>query len=165
MNLFFLCLVIHGPDHPGTKIDVWWDPWLKNWKFCGKESRRTIVTRNRSSTWEPRFLWSIHDFMAYGIFAGWSCHGILTCLICVEDTLCFRLKFGGKICRCRCNGRQTRRRTSSPRTAAAETPAFCRVLDRKTRCSPSYKLSSHIELWKSEVFCKQSSRFPKLSLL
>jgi hypothetical protein len=44
------------------------------------------------------FLWSIHDFMAYGIFARWSCHGILTCPICVEDTLCFRLKFGGKIC-------------------------------------------------------------------
>jgi hypothetical protein len=42
------------------------------------------------------FLWSIHDFMA--IFARWSCHGILTCPICVEDTLCFRLKFGGKIC-------------------------------------------------------------------
>jgi hypothetical protein len=36
--------------------------------------------------------------MAYGIFAGWSCHRILTCSICVEDTLCFRLKFGGKIC-------------------------------------------------------------------
>jgi hypothetical protein len=36
--------------------------------------------------------------MVYGIFAGWSCHGILTCPICGEDTLCFRIKFGGKIC-------------------------------------------------------------------
>jgi hypothetical protein len=36
--------------------------------------------------------------MAYGIFVGWSCRGILTCLICTEDTLCFRLKFSGKIC-------------------------------------------------------------------
>jgi hypothetical protein len=43
-------------------------------------------------------LWSIHDFMAYGIFIGWSCHVILTCLVCVEGTLCFRLKFGRKIC-------------------------------------------------------------------
>jgi hypothetical protein len=37
-------------------------------------------------------------FYAYGIVAGWSCHGILTCPICVEDILCFPLKFGGKIC-------------------------------------------------------------------
>jgi hypothetical protein len=36
--------------------------------------------------------------MAYGIFAGWRCHGIMTCPICAEDTLCFLLKFGGKIC-------------------------------------------------------------------
>jgi hypothetical protein len=36
--------------------------------------------------------------MAYGIFAGWSCHGILTCPICAIYTLCFRLKFSGKIC-------------------------------------------------------------------
>jgi hypothetical protein len=35
------------------------------------------------------YLWSIHDFMAYGIFVGSSCHGILTCPIGVEDTLCF----------------------------------------------------------------------------
>jgi hypothetical protein len=44
------------------------------------------------------FLWSIDDFMDFVIFAGWSCHGIMTCLICAEDTLCFQLKFGGKIC-------------------------------------------------------------------
>jgi hypothetical protein len=41
--------------------------------------------------------------MAYGIFAGLSWHGILTCLICAEDTLCFRLKFGGKICYFNCH--------------------------------------------------------------
>ena len=36
--------------------------------------------------------------MAYGIFAGWSCHGTLTCPICGKNTDCFRLEFGGKIC-------------------------------------------------------------------
>jgi hypothetical protein len=44
------------------------------------------------------YLWSIHDFMAYSLFARWSYHGILTCPICGKDTNCFRLKFGGKIC-------------------------------------------------------------------
>jgi hypothetical protein len=43
--------------------------------------------------------------MAYGIFAGWSCHGLLTCLICGKDTDCFRLEFGGKICYFDCHRR------------------------------------------------------------
>jgi hypothetical protein len=43
------------------------------------------------------YLWSVHDFRAYIIFSGWRCNGILTCLICLKDTTCFRLKFGGKI--------------------------------------------------------------------
>ena len=43
------------------------------------------------------YLWSIHDFMAYGIFSGWSVHGRLTCPICGNETDCFRLDFGGKI--------------------------------------------------------------------
>jgi hypothetical protein len=29
--------------------------------------------------------------MAYVIFVEWSCHGILTCLICVKETDCFYL--------------------------------------------------------------------------
>jgi hypothetical protein len=42
-------------------------------------------------------LWSIHDFKAYYIFAGWSIHRELTCLICGSDTDCFHLTHGGKI--------------------------------------------------------------------
>jgi hypothetical protein len=43
------------------------------------------------------YLWSVHDFKAYNIFAGWSIHGELTCLICSLNTDCFRLTHGGKI--------------------------------------------------------------------
>jgi hypothetical protein len=43
------------------------------------------------------YLWSVHDFKAYNIFAGWSIHGELTCPICGSDTDCFRLTHGGKI--------------------------------------------------------------------
>jgi hypothetical protein len=42
------------------------------------------------------YLWSVHDFKAYTIFAGWSIHGELTCPICRLDTDCFRLMHGGK---------------------------------------------------------------------
>jgi hypothetical protein len=43
------------------------------------------------------YLWSVHDFKAYDIFAGCRVHGELTCLICGLDTNCFRLMHEGKI--------------------------------------------------------------------
>jgi hypothetical protein len=43
------------------------------------------------------YLWSIHNFMAYSIFAGWSIYVRLTCSICGSDTDCLRLTAGGKI--------------------------------------------------------------------
>jgi hypothetical protein len=43
------------------------------------------------------YLWLVHDFRMYNTFSRWSCNGILTCLICMKDTSCFRLKFNGKI--------------------------------------------------------------------
>jgi hypothetical protein len=51
------------------------------------------------------FLWSIHDFPAYGMFSGWSTHGHLCCLICMGDTDAFRLKYGGKFCFFDCHHR------------------------------------------------------------
>jgi hypothetical protein len=44
------------------------------------------------------YLFSVHVFMAYGIFSGWSVHGRLTCSYCGQDIDCFRLSAGGKIC-------------------------------------------------------------------
>jgi hypothetical protein len=49
------------------------------------------------------YLWSIRDFVAYSLFAGWICHGILTCPICGKDTNYFRLEFGTKICYLNCH--------------------------------------------------------------
>jgi hypothetical protein len=43
------------------------------------------------------YLWSVHDFKAYVIFAGWSIHRELICLIYGSDIDCFRLTHGGKI--------------------------------------------------------------------
>jgi hypothetical protein len=44
------------------------------------------------------YSWSIHDFLAYGIFSRWCVHGNLTCPICGKDTYCCRLEFRKKIC-------------------------------------------------------------------
>jgi hypothetical protein len=45
---------------------------------------------------QAMYLWSVHDFKVCDIFAGWSVHGELTCLICGLDTDCFRLTHEGK---------------------------------------------------------------------
>jgi hypothetical protein len=44
------------------------------------------------------YLWPVHDFKSYDIFACWSIHGLSTCLICCLDTNCFHHAHGGKIC-------------------------------------------------------------------
>jgi hypothetical protein len=55
------------------------------------------MTRTKKFNLRVVYLWSVHDFRAYNIFSIWSCNGILTCPICMKDTSCFRLKFGGTI--------------------------------------------------------------------
>jgi hypothetical protein len=84
----FMCLIIPGPDHPGTRLNVMlkqlWEG-VKAYDYDQKQIFNLGVA----------YLWSIHDFRAYSIFSGWSCNGILTCPICMMDTSCFRLKLGG----------------------------------------------------------------------
>jgi hypothetical protein len=37
------------------------------------------------------YLWSIHDYLAYGKLAGWYVHGQLNYLICMDGTDAFTL--------------------------------------------------------------------------
>jgi hypothetical protein len=37
------------------------------------------------------YLWSIHNYLAYGKFVGWCVHDRLNCPICIDDTDAFRL--------------------------------------------------------------------------
>jgi hypothetical protein len=61
------------------------------------ELRLMTLTRSKKFTLRAAYLWPIHDFMANGIFAGWSVQGRLTCPICGSDTDYFCLTTGGKI--------------------------------------------------------------------
>jgi hypothetical protein len=53
--------------------------------------------KKQKFTLQAAYLWSIHDFMAYDIFARWSIQDILTCSICGSNTDYFHLTAGGKI--------------------------------------------------------------------
>jgi hypothetical protein len=94
----FLCLIVPGPNHPGPRLNVILKPLIEELKqlWIGVES--CDFYKKQKFNLRVVYLWSIHDFKAYGIFAGWSVHGELTCLICDSDMDCFRLTHGGKIC-------------------------------------------------------------------
>jgi hypothetical protein len=91
----FLCLIKPGPDHPGTCINVMLKPLIKELKYLWKGVEAYDYDQKKKFNLRVAYLWSIHDFSAYNIFSGWSCNGILTCLICLKDTSSFHLKFGG----------------------------------------------------------------------
>jgi hypothetical protein len=97
-DYMFLSLIIPGPDHPGKGLNVMMQPLIDDLKKLWKGVEAYDCYKNERFTLRVVYLWSIHDFMAYSLFAGWSCHGTLTCPICGKDTDCFRLEFGGKIC-------------------------------------------------------------------
>jgi hypothetical protein len=43
------------------------------------------------------YLWSIHDYLAYGKFVGWCVHGRLNCPVCMDKSDAFRLQHGRKV--------------------------------------------------------------------
>jgi hypothetical protein len=93
-EFMFLCLILPGPNHPGPKINVMLKPLIDE-LWNGVETYDSHK-KQKFTLW-PTYLWSIHDFRAYVIFAGWSVHGRLTCPICRSNTDCFCLTAGGKI--------------------------------------------------------------------
>jgi hypothetical protein len=102
-EFIFFCLIIPGMDHPRTHINVMMRPLVEELKILWEGVEAYDCYKKQKFNLKVAYLWSIYDFMPYGIFSGWCCHGILTCLICAEDTSCFLLKFGGKICYLDCH--------------------------------------------------------------
>jgi hypothetical protein len=94
----FLCLIIPGLDHPGTSINVMLKPLIEELKQLWEGVEAYDYDEKQKFNLQVVYLWSVYDFRAYSIFLGWSCNGLLTCPICMKDTICFCLKFGGKIC-------------------------------------------------------------------
>jgi hypothetical protein len=93
----FLYLIGPGPEAPGPQLNVMLKPLIKELKqlWIGVEAHDYY--KKQKFNLRAAYLWSIHDFKAYDIFASWSVHRELTCPICGSDTDCFRLTHGGKI--------------------------------------------------------------------
>jgi hypothetical protein len=96
-EFMFLCLIVPGLDHPGPKLNMMLKPLIDELKELWNRVEAYVSYKKQKFTLRAAYLWLIHDFMAYNIFAGWSVHERLTCLICHSDTDCFYLTAGGKI--------------------------------------------------------------------
>jgi hypothetical protein len=96
-EFMFLCLVVHGLDHPGLKLNVMMRPLINELKELWNGVKVYDSHKKQKFTLQAAYLWSIHDFMTYDIFVRWSVHGRLTYPICGSDTDCFCLTAGGKI--------------------------------------------------------------------
>jgi hypothetical protein len=96
-EFMFLCLIVPGPKTPGPQINVMLKPLIEELKQLWIGIEAYDYYKKQKFNIRVTYLWSVHDFKAYDIFAGWSVHGELTCLICGLDTYCFCLTHGGKI--------------------------------------------------------------------
>jgi hypothetical protein len=96
-EFMFLYLIVPGADHPRAKNNVMLKPLFDELKELWNGDEAYDSHKKQKFTLWAAYLWLIHDFMAYGIFSGWSVHGRLTCPICCSNTDCFHLTAGGKI--------------------------------------------------------------------
>jgi hypothetical protein len=104
-EFIFRCLIIPGLDHPGKKLNVMLKPLIEELKELWKGVEAYGVFKKQIFKLRVAYLWSVHDYMVYAIFACWSTHGRLTCPYCDSDTDCFCLAHGGKITYLDCHRR------------------------------------------------------------
>jgi hypothetical protein len=87
-----------GPDNPGPQLNVMMQPLIEELEQLWVGDEANDCHKKQKFNLMTAYLWSIHDFLTYGIFSGWCIHENLTCPICGKDTDCFHLDFGKKIC-------------------------------------------------------------------
>ena len=81
----FLNCVIPGPRNPKVLVDVYLQPLIDELKQLwvqGVETFDVSLKQNFN-------LWTINDFLAYGMLSGWMTAGKLACPYCMENTKSF----------------------------------------------------------------------------
>ena len=91
----FLSLII--PGHPGNNMGVFMEPLIDKlidaWENGVLTYDRATKRNFKMHVW---YQYSLHDFLAYGIFCGWCVHGKFPCPVCKEAVRFNWLKKGGK---------------------------------------------------------------------
>jgi hypothetical protein len=67
----FLCLIVPGPDIPRPQLNVMMQPLIEELKQLWVGVEAYDYHKKQKINLKVAYLWSIHDFLAYGIFFGW----------------------------------------------------------------------------------------------
>ncbi|XP_043816100.1 uncharacterized protein LOC122724634 [Manihot esculenta] len=85
------------PKSPGKSLDVFLRPLIDELKLLWHEGVWTHdANSNQNFQMKAALLWTISDFLAYGMLSGWSIHGRMSCPYCMENSKAFILQHGGK---------------------------------------------------------------------
>ncbi|XP_052116487.1 uncharacterized protein LOC127746636 [Arachis duranensis] len=94
--LFLTCL-IPSPNNPKANIDVFLRPLIDELNELWNPGVLTYdIVEKKNFVLKAALMWTINDFLAYGMLSGWMTQGRLSCPICMEDTKSFTLSHGGK---------------------------------------------------------------------
>jgi len=96
-EFMFLSMVIPGPSNPGRNIDVCLRLLIDELTQLWSSGALTYdISRKQNFIMRAALMWTINDFLAYGMLSGWSTHGKLACPYCMENNKAFTLRNGGK---------------------------------------------------------------------
>jgi len=102
----FLTLMIPGPRSPGKSLDVYLQLLIDELKILWDIGVNTFdAWKKQNFIMKAALMWTISDFLAYGMLSGWSTHGKFACPYCMGDINSFTLKSGGKPCWFDCHRR------------------------------------------------------------
>jgi hypothetical protein len=92
----FLALVIPGPKEPKKQMNIFLRPLMEELKELWQGVDAYDSHLKYRFNLRAAYLWSIHDYWAYGKFVGWCVHGRHNCLICMDDSDALRLQHSRK---------------------------------------------------------------------
>jgi hypothetical protein len=105
-GFIFLAIVILGPKEPNKQMNIFLRPLMEELKelWQGVDAYDSHLKYQFMIIWHMAiclptnvYLWSIHDYLAYGKFAGWCVHVRLNCPVCMDDSDAIRLQHDRKV--------------------------------------------------------------------
>ncbi|XP_058765057.1 uncharacterized protein LOC131638514 [Vicia villosa] len=93
----FLTCLIPGPHNPKAHIDVYLQPLIDELQNLWNQGDLTYdISTKQNFVMKAALMWTINDFLAYGMLSGWSTQGKLACPVCMDGNKAFTLDYGGK---------------------------------------------------------------------
>ena len=91
------CLSLIIPGHPGNNKGVYMEPLIDELILAWEDGVWTYDrATKRNFKMRVWYQYSMHDFLAYGLFSAWCVQGKFPCPICQEAMRFIWLKKGGK---------------------------------------------------------------------